>query len=322
MFSHLHRTNKISEVFLKTFQSRQFKRDFQGLLLILILALNLSACGSLFWTPSTPTAILPTETPIPTRPPTPTPPPLAATVNGEYITLAEFQAELSRYKSTQQALGKTVSDQDAGKTVLEDLIAQVLLAQAAEKAGFTLTEADLGSRVDALASQSGGADALATWESDHGYTDESFRLALKRAAEAAWMRDKIIAEVPPTADQVHLQQILTYNETDANQALDQLNGGADFATLAAQYDPVTHGELGWVPKGYLLDPKIEAAAFSLEVGKYSDVIATPAGFHIIKALERDPRHPLSPDALLVVQEQAVQAWLAQQRAQAQVTIAP
>jgi hypothetical protein len=29
----------------------------------------------------------------------------------------------------------------------------------------------------------------------------------KRAAEAAWMRDKIVADVPASADQVHLQQI-------------------------------------------------------------------------------------------------------------------
>jgi len=53
--------------------------------------------------------------------------------------LAEFQAELQRYKTAQQGLGKTVSDVDANKTVLVDLIAQVLLAQAASEAGFNLT---------------------------------------------------------------------------------------------------------------------------------------------------------------------------------------
>ncbi len=135
------------------------------------------------------------------------------------------------------------------------------------------------------------------------------------------MRDKIVAEVPLSTEQVHIQQILTYNEADARQALEQLNGGKDFSELAALYDPATRGELGWVPRGYLLDADIEKAAFSLAIGGTSDVIATPAGFHIIKVLARE-QHPLSPDALLVLQEQALKDWVSQQRAQSQITIAP
>ncbi len=287
--------------------------------LILILSLGLSACGSLFGTPNTPTPGLPTSTPIP---PTPTPPPYVAMVNDEYITQADFDAELNRYKTAQQKLGKTIADQDAAKAVLDDLIAQVLLAQGAKAEGFDLTEADLQSRVDALAERLGGMDALVKWESDHGYTDESFRLSLKRAAEAAWMRDAIAAEVPSTAEQVHLQQILTYNQDDANTALDKLKNGADFSELAAAYDPVTHGELGWVPRGYLLDANVEAAAFNLNVGAYSDVISAVSGFHIIKVLERDPQHPLSPDALLVLQEAALQQWIQQKRAASRIVLAP
>lgn len=288
-------------------------------MLILTLALGLSACTSLFGTPSTPTPSVPSPTPMP---PTPTPPPSAAVVNGEYITLAEFQAELQRYKTAQQGLGKTVTDEDTNKTVLEDLIAQVLLAQAARDAGFDLTEADLQSRIDALAAQVGGAEALSKWQSEHGYDETSFRLALKRAAESAWMRDKIIAGIPNTAEQVHVQQILTYNEQDALAVMERLKAGDDFNELAITYDPVTGGELGWVPRGYLLDPKADEAVFALEVGAYTDVIATDAGFHIFKAIEREPNHPLSPDALLLLQEQAIKKWLTQQRQQGEIILAP
>lgn len=175
------------------------------------------------------------------------------------------------------------------------------------------------SRLDALASKSGGVEALAAWESDHGYTDVSFRMALKRSVEAAWMRDKIIANVPAIVEQAHIQQILTYNEETARQVFEKLNGGADFAEQAALYDPVTHGELGWLPRGYLLDAKIEEAAFTVEVGKYSDVIATSAGFHIIKVLERG-EHALTPDALLTLQELALKDWVRQQREQGDITL--
>jgi parvulin-like peptidyl-prolyl isomerase len=283
---------------------------------ILILALGLSACGSLFGTPSTPTVPAPTLTP---EPPTATPPPSAAVVNGEYITLVEFEAELGRFQSAQAALGRTVSDEEARQAVLDELIAQVLLAQAARAGGFTLTEADLQSRLDGLVSQSGGAEALVKWESDHGYSDESFRAALRRSAEAAWMRDKIIANVPLSAEQAHIQQILTYNEADARQVFEQLQGGADFAALAALYDPATRGELGWLPRGYVLEPGIEEAAFSLEVGAYSEVIASTVGFHIIKVLERGD-HALTPDALLTLQGAALSDWVRQQREKSGITI--
>jgi parvulin-like peptidyl-prolyl isomerase len=283
---------------------------------ILILALGLSACGSLFGTPSTPTVPAPTLTP---EPPTATPPPSAAVVNGEYITLVEFEAELGRFQSAQAALGRTVSDEEARQAVLDELIAQVLLAQAARAGGFTLTEADLQSRLDGLVSQSGGAEALVKWESDHGYSDESFRAALRRSAEAAWMRDKIIANVPLSAEQAHIQQILTYNEADARQVFEQLQGGADFAALAALYDPATRGELGWLPRGYVLESGIEEAAFSLEVGAYSEVIASTVGFHIIKVLERGD-HALTPDALLTLQGAALSDWVRQQREKSGITI--
>ena len=247
---------------------------------------------------------------------------MAATVNGAGIPVVDYTADLARYKAAQQTLNKTVSDTDAGKTVLEDLIAQVLLEQGAKAAGYEISDSDLQARIAALTSQLGGADKLSQWESSHGYTDESFRADLKLSIDAAWMRDKIIKAVPTTADQVHVQQILLYNEGDAQAVEEQLKVGADFNGLAAEYDPNTHGELGWFPKGYLLEPKIEDAAFSLTVGQYSDVIQTDAGFHIIKVLERDPQHPLSPDAYLAAQEQALKDWVSQQRNEAAVVLAP
>jgi len=268
--------------------------------------------------PGTPTPQLPTATPVP---PTATPPPSVAAVDGEYITVAEFQAELARYKSAQTALGVTVSDEEANKVVLEDMIAQVLLSQAAREANFNLAESDLKLRMDALASSIGGAQALSTWQSAHGYDDASFKIALKRSAEAAWMRDKIIADVPTTVEQTHVRQILAYNEENARAALDELKAGTDFDELAARYDPLTFGELGWVPRGYLLDAKADETVFALQVGAYSDVIATDAGFHIFKVIERGD-HPLTPDALLTVQELALKNWVAEQRAKSEIVLVP
>src|SRR5690349_24130205 len=95
--------------------------------LTLALLLGLSACAS-FAPTNTPTPEPPTSTPLP---PSPTPPPSAASVDGEYITITEFQAELARYKVAQTSLGLTFTDVDANNAVLEDLIAQFMLAKAA-----------------------------------------------------------------------------------------------------------------------------------------------------------------------------------------------
>jgi peptidyl-prolyl cis-trans isomerase C len=135
------------------------------------------------------------------------------------------------------------------------------------------------------------------------------------------MRDKIIADVPTVVEQIHVRQILTYNEADARAALEQLKNGAEFDDLAALYDPITLGELGWVPRGYLLNINADDAVFALQTGAISDMIATEAGFHIFKAVERG-NHPLSPDALLTTQEQALRKWIAGQRAESDIVLAP
>jgi peptidyl-prolyl cis-trans isomerase C len=282
---------------------------------LLLVASALSSC-----TPPTPAA-----TPIPSAspaPPTATPEPLAASVNGEGIPLAEWDAQVTQYIQAHAALGETVSEEDASTVVLEDLIAQVLLAQAARQAGFELSGDALQERIQNLEEDLGGPDKLAAWQKSHGYTETTFPLALQRAAEAAYMRDQISSTVPRTAEQVHVQQILLYNEGDATRISNQLKGGVDFDAMAVAVDPRTRGELSWFPRGYLLEPAIEEAAFSMAVGEVSEIIHTDVGYHILKVLERDEDHPLSPDAYLALQEQALKDWMAQQRAAATVILAP
>jgi len=247
---------------------------------------------------------------------------MALTINGEGIPSVEFEAEVARYIEAQEALGKTVSAEDANNAVTVDLTAQLLLAQAARADGFTLDDAGLQARIDSLAAQVGGAETLSAWQSSYGYTEQTFRSALKRAAESAWMRDKILAGVPSTAEQVHVQQILLYNQDTAQSFLTQLNGGADFDELAFKADQLTRGDLGWVPRGYLLEPKIEEAAFALAVGGHSEVITTDVGFHIVRILGRDPERPLSPDAYLALQELALKNWIEEQRRQANIVLMP
>ena len=130
------------------------QRNFIRILLTLLTALGLSACASLF--KPEPTRSIPTATFTP-EPPTAVPEPLALTVNGEGISLVEFNAQVAGYTKAQEALGKTVASADATSAVIDDLTAQMLLAQAARTNGFTLDDVGLQARIVSLAAQIGGA---------------------------------------------------------------------------------------------------------------------------------------------------------------------
>ncbi len=248
--------------------------------------------------------------------PSPTPQPLAALVNGEGISLGEYRAELARYKA---AVGRELSTEDELK-VLNDLIERVLLAQAAVEAGYLLDEASVQARYDQLVTQLGDEGALLAWMSANGYSESDFRHDLARSIAGAWMRDKILSELPGTVEQVHARQILLYNLDEANEIYAQLGAGEDFAALAAQYDPVAKGDLGWFPRGYLLRPKLEEVAFDLQPGEYSQVVETEIGFHILQVIERDSQKPLVPDARLVLQQMALQNWMETRRAQSDIEV--
>jgi parvulin-like peptidyl-prolyl isomerase len=262
----------------------------------------------------TPSAFTPTPVPL-----TPTPVPLAALVNGEGLPLAEWEAELARYQAAPET-ARAWPEGDASRRVLDDLIARVLLAQGAAEAGFVLDAAALQGRLDALAAGLGEGETLSAWIAAHGYTEESFRQALRRDAAAAWMRDKIIAAVPETADQIHARQILLYNQEEASQVREQIRAGTDFATLAAEYDPVGGGDLGWFPRGFLIVPELEQAAFELQAGQISEVVRTSVGYHLLQVIERDPQHPLDPGARQVLQTSALRDWLAKRLSESQIQI--
>jgi parvulin-like peptidyl-prolyl isomerase len=289
---------------------------------LLWLILLLSACGV---NEVLPTATLtapdlprPTDT-LTSLPPTPTSEPLAARVNGEVITLSELEAELARYLAA-ATLEDPVDEGEARRLVLDDLIAQVLLAQGATENGFKMDASLVASKMNQVIASSGGEETFNRWLEEFAFTRQSFEEALTRSVQAAWMRDQVIADVPKQTEQVHALQILLYNLEQADQALVEINAGTNFATLAATYDPITGGDLGWFPRGYLTDEQLEEAAFNLQPGEYTEVIQTDVGFHILQVIERDPARTLDPEARLIWQEAALKEWIDEHRNVAQIEI--
>ena len=292
---------------------------------ILAALLGLGACGrsNASLTPVAPAsqsgaatatlAVAPTLTPAP---PTATPEPLAAQVNGLGIPLAQYHDELERMRL---AYNRELTPADQ-QSALDALIDQALLAQAAYTQGFTLDEAGLQARLDKLVEQAGGRAAFEEWMKANFFTEASFMRDLAVSAAAAWMRDQAAAQVPAAQEQVHARQMLFSSAAAANTALGKLQAGENFTTLAALYDPVKRGDLGWFPRGYLTDARLDEAVFGLEVGQYTPVIQTSSGYHILLVIERQTDRPLEPQARLALQHSAVLAWLKEQRTSANIQI--
>jgi peptidyl-prolyl cis-trans isomerase C len=284
---------------------------------LLLLILFTSACRASVPSPTAVPVVL-TASPAPAQatstpaPPTPTPLPLAARVNGEGITLQEYQEELTRYQNAVEKIGTNMATGEE-QLVLEDIVNQVLLAQGAAAAGFQVDQAMLEERLEQLSLEIGGRQILENWITENGYTQESLAHSLARSLASAWMRDTIINSVPLAADQVHVRQILLNDSDTAQDVLDRLASGRDFGDLAGQYDPLTRGDLGWFPSGYLAEAALNEAVFVLEPGETSSVIETDLGFHILQVIEVAVQRPLSPDARLVLQERALQDWLDEHR---------
>lgn len=284
----------------------------QKILSILVIAclLFLAGCGNfnLF------------ATPTPVNTPTPTELPMALRVNGEGITISEYQHESDLLKAAWQEAGKA-ADEAAQKKLLQDFfIDELLLSQAAKAEGYSVSDAALQEHITALASQLGGQEKLEQWKAKFGYDDASFNLRLHRAMASAWMRDRVAAQAGTSADQVHARQIRVNSEGEARAVQAQLGAGTDFTELATEYDPLTRGDLGWFPRGYLYQKAVEDAAFALQPGQVSAMIATEIGYHFVLVIERDANHPLSPDALQSVRRQALEKWLAQKRSESKIEI--
>ncbi len=291
-----------------------------------LLALTLTGCG-LTAPPATPkTDPTPTATPPPA---TPTAEPLAASVNGQPILLSDYNAELLRYEADQLERGIELASLEPYRLdVLEALIDLVLLAQKAEADGAEVAHDLLSERIDELAEERGGSEAMAGWMAANEYDLESFRRALRRELLAQQAVERLAESVPAELEHVHMQHILVDSRQRAVELRSLLEAGADFSQLAVEYsqDPSTRvngGDLGWVPQGVLNYPALEEAAFTLTTGQISEVIETELGYHLIQVLERETRPP-SPNDRRKLRQQAVDAWLttARESARIQVLIDP
>jgi len=309
------------------------QRALPGVVLLLIL---LTACGPVVQPQAPPPPPAETavagETAAPTAPPTsPTADrPLAALVNSQPIYLVDYERQVARYEAAMLSSGVDLSSEDGQarllqlrKDVLDGMIQQVLVEQVATQEGISVSDEEVETALAQLIEEVGGDAAFQAQLEQNGLTREEVFEGQRATMLYQKVFEWVTGSVPTTAEHVHARHILVDTREEAEQLLAQLEAGADFAELARTYsqDESTReagGDLGWFPRGVLLAPEVEEAAFGLQAGQISPVVQSSFGFHIIQVLERDPNRSLSPENLQMLKDRTFQEWLESLWAEAQI----
>jgi peptidyl-prolyl cis-trans isomerase C len=131
--------------------------------------------------------------------------------------------------------------------------------------------------------------------------------------------------------QFRARHILVENEPEAAELIEQLNGGADFATLALENSTgptgPSGGDLGWFSAESMVEPFADAVS-AMEVGTYSETpVQTQFGWHVILLEEsRDQQAPgleaVREELVNAVEREKLDAFLESLREGADVVISP
>ncbi len=255
---------------------------------------------------------------------------VAATVKGVDITEADIDNEvvqlLKRKRMPPQIPPQFIEQykKQLRQPALENIIDKMLLDEQIKQANIVVTEEDIAEQINKIMSRLGlSVDEFKEQLKNIGTDFDQWKNDLQLERGIGYQKffetkfaDKLVvtedeaksyySENEKNLEQVKASHILISPDTsdpnaDPNQArasaktkaqelLEQLKNGADFAELAKanSADPGSAsngGDLGFFERGKMV-PVFENAAFELAVNQLSDPVETQFGYHIIKVTDR------------------------------------
>lgn len=261
--------------------------------------------------------------------PAPKEEPVVVRVNGEPITQAALDKEMTRYQA-QASLPDQATDagkmEAVRKKVLNGMVDRVLLLQESSRLGVSVSEEQLEGEMKRFKERFSSPEQFETILAHMKLTEADLRAEYRKRMV---IRSLIEREVTPKV-QVSEGEIQTFYDqnptlfqvpervrashilvkTDA-QAGDQekakakekiqaikkrVDAGEDFAKLAIENSDCPSapkgGDLEYFQRGQMVAP-FEDAAFALKPGETSDVVETQFGYHLIKVVDRQDAGTMS-----------------------------
>ena len=248
---------------------------------------------------------------------------IAAVVNDELITLRELDREYALLLKEQEKRGPVSPDVAARlkRDLLAAMIDKKLIKQKLKELNIVISEEEVRQSIEDIKRQNKmSQEALTAALLAQGISFDQYRAQMKEELE----RIRLMSQEVKSKIQVGEREIREYY--DANSAafseeptyrarhiflkvdkkasndeikkimakaadvMAEAKNNSDFAALATKYsdDPGAAkdgGDLGTFKKGDML-PEIESAVITMMPGEVSELVTTPAGFHIIKLEEK------------------------------------
>jgi parvulin-like peptidyl-prolyl isomerase len=197
-----------------------------------------------------------------------------------------------------------------GAQAVDEMVDELLLRQAAAAQKVTAPEDEIERRLARVRSQFGSPELFLSQLEQAGTSvsrlkeeigDEVVRERLIVKAQGLKVSDDELKKAfdenkdklgtPPA---VHLRHILVKEEKQAQELVEKIKKGAEFAPLAREHSlaasgKAAGGDYGFVSRG-MLPPEIDEIAFSLKPGELR-VVPGPRGQHILQALAARPAKP-------------------------------
>jgi peptidyl-prolyl cis-trans isomerase C len=221
---------------------------------------------------------------------------IVATVNGDPITLAEFQERFARagFKPEQGV------ELEVKEDFLNRLIERKMMLREAQRRRIKIGRPEINKRIEALRAENGkdvkevlteqGID-FEKWKSDIWEDMMVERLLVRevgRHVSVSSSEVKRYYQANPQEfqkpDQVRVRQIVVGTEAEAQRVMEVLQSGADFAAVAQERSTAPEaergGDLGYFAMGDM--PAEFNVVFGLSTGGISGIVKSPYGFHIFK----------------------------------------
>jgi parvulin-like peptidyl-prolyl isomerase len=131
-------------------------------------------------------------------------------------------------------------------------------------------------------------DEVKTYGITRNQVEEIFRADLLRTK----LSEEITKDMLPQEEQVWVRHILVDSQDVAQEVIEKLNNGEDWAALAAEYSTDTSnkdngGDLGWIGENDSYVEAFKDGAFQLyEAGEISEPVETSFGWHVIQLVTR------------------------------------
>lgn len=255
----------------------------------------------------------------------------AAVVNGTYISKKQYEQQLATIQQQYMMQGMQIPEQqlpELKKRVLESLIDQELLAQAAATSGMNADEEMVEQQLAQIKGQFPSQEEYESALTQQGTSEEALKKDIRKAilvqqfimdrfSEGSRVSEEEVRsfydENPSffaQPEQVRASHILFQAGKDASDeelaaakgkadaALGRYNDGEEFSDLARELSEGPSapqgGDLGFFGRNQMVKP-FEDAVFSLQVGEVTGPVKTDFGYHLIKLTAKNEAGQLDFD---------------------------